>query len=230
MGVDVADFDGDGLQDMLVTNFAKDYATFYRNDKDLFFTDISNQMRLKELTYDPVKWGCALFDFDQDADLDILICNGHIYPQVDAQESLNEHYCSPPTLLRNAGGRLADVSPQAGPGMQQAVSARGLALGDIDNDGDLDVLITAIDRVPLLLRNDTRSAGSLAASAAAQSARQSGHQRPGDRHRRRQDPIARGAQWLDLRVAMFAGFALWPGWRGRNRIVGSRLARWTANR
>jgi hypothetical protein len=159
MGVDAADLDGDGLLDLFVTNFAQDYATFYRNNGKLFFSDDTAAMDLKNLVYQQVKWGCAFFDFDQDADQDLLVLNGHIYPQVDGVPALAESYRQAPVLAENDNGKLRDVTARAGPGMGWKESARGLAVGDIDNDGDLDLLVSAIDAVPLLLRNDTRPAG-----------------------------------------------------------------------
>ncbi len=123
------------------------------------FDDISGHLRLKQLTYETLKWGCSFFDYDLDGDLDLVIANGHIYPQVDHDPNLNESYKQHPTLLRNDGGRLTDVSRKAGPGMQIAASARGLATGDYDDDGDLDLLLTTIDGPSLLLRNDTPRAG-----------------------------------------------------------------------
>jgi hypothetical protein len=159
MGVDAADFDGDGLQEILVTNFARDHATLYKNLGDLLFQDISAGLGLKTMTYEALKWGCAFFDFDLDGDVDIVIANGHIYPQVDEAPELQESYRQQMILLRNDGGRLTAVSRIAGPGMQVAASARGLAVGDYDDDGDLDLLATAIDAPPLLLRNDTPRTG-----------------------------------------------------------------------
>ena len=159
MGVDAADFDGDGLQELIVTNFAQDFCTLYKNEGQLFFTDISAAQHMKEFTYAQMSWGCAFFDYDLDTKLDLLILNGHIYPQVEAYPALHETYKQLPTLLHNVGGRLHEVSRQAGPGLQLAESMRGLAVGDYDNDGKLDLLITAMDARPLLLHNDTATSG-----------------------------------------------------------------------
>lgn len=160
MGVDAGDFDGDGLEDILVTNFAQDTATLYHNEGGLLFTDHSAALKLKAMTYTTLKWGCGFFDYDSDADLDIVIVNGHIYPQVETEPSLGETYKQRPILLRNdAGKALVDVSRQAGPGFQEAHSARGLAIGDADGDGDPDLLVTTMDSPPLLLRNDSKHPG-----------------------------------------------------------------------
>ncbi|MHC4107351.1 MAG: CRTAC1 family protein [Planctomycetota bacterium] len=159
MGVDAADFDGDGSQDIFVTNFARDSCTLYRNAGDLFFDDATVGHELKQATFLPLSWGCAFFDFDSDADVDLVIVNGHIYPQVDLFPELNETYAQPPCLFSNVAGRYVNVSNAAGPGMQIAVSGRGLAVGDYDNDGDLDLVVTTMDGPPLLLRNDTPQAG-----------------------------------------------------------------------
>lgn len=155
MGVDAADFDGDGLPEIVTTNFAHDYTTFYKNEGQLFFTDASAAYRMKEFSYVQVSWGCAFLDFDLDSHLDLLILNGHIYPQVDDFPSLQESYKQLPTLLRNDDGKWQDMSRHGGPGLQIAESMRGLAVGDYDDDGKPDLLITAIDAPPLLLRNES---------------------------------------------------------------------------
>ncbi len=159
MGVDAADYDGDLLQDVLTTTFAQDNATIYRNEGDLTFQDVAIPTGLKAITHHALKWGCAFLDHDHDADVDVVIVNGHLYPQVDSSPDLKETYRQLPFLLRNDGGKFVDVSRDAGPGFQVAASARGLAVGDYDDDGDLDLLITAMDSPPLLLRNDTPRTG-----------------------------------------------------------------------
>jgi hypothetical protein len=159
MGVDAADLDGDGRPDLVVTTFAQDSASIYHNEGDLLFRDISVEIRLKAASYEALKWGCAFFDYDLDADPDLVIANGHIYPQVDTAPELKEAYRQRPLLLRNDGGTLTDLSLRSGPGFQVLASARGLAVGDYDNDGDLDLLVTAVDSPPLLLRNDTPRTG-----------------------------------------------------------------------
>jgi hypothetical protein len=159
MGVDAGDFDGDALQDVALSTFTQDSFTLYRNLGNLQFDDISTSLGLKKITYNVLKWGCSFLDYDCDGDLDLVIVNGHIYPQVDQAPELGESYRQLPILLRNDGGKLTDVSRTAGPGFQIPVSARGLAVGDYDDDGDLDLLVTVMDGPPLLLRNDSPRLG-----------------------------------------------------------------------
>ncbi len=159
MGVDAADFDGDGRPDILVTNFARDHCTLYRNEGDLFFLDVTREWGLHRFTYENLSWGCAFFDPDLDADLDVVIVNGHIYPQVDHHPEIDETYRQRITLLRRDGDALEDVRGRAGPGLEQPISARGLAVGDYDDDGDPDLFVTGMDCAPLLLRNDSERRG-----------------------------------------------------------------------
>ena len=159
MGIDAADIDGDGLQDIALSTFIHDSSSLYRNLGNLQFEDISTRLGLKKIIYEVLKWGCAFFDSDLDGDVDLVIVNGHIYTQVDQTPELGESYRQLPILLRNDGGKLTDVSRIAGPGFQTAVSARGLAVGDFDDDGDLDLLIATMDGPPLLLCNDSPRLG-----------------------------------------------------------------------
>src|SRR5207249_7304012 len=105
-------------------------------------------------TYRPMSWGAAFADFDNDGDLDLVIANGHIYPQIDRHPDLIGSYAQQSLLLENRGGAFIDVTDEAGPGFQARHSSRGLAVGDSDNDGDLDILITNLDEPPVLLRNE----------------------------------------------------------------------------
>jgi hypothetical protein len=159
MGVDAGDLDGDGLEDIALSTFMHDSASLYRNLGQLQFEDISTSLGFKKITRNVLKWGCAFFDYDLDGDVDLVIVNGHIYPQVDQIPELGETYRQLPILLRNDGGKLVEVSRAAGPGFQVPVSARGLAVGDYDDDGDLDLLVTVMDGPPLLLRNESPRRG-----------------------------------------------------------------------
>jgi len=156
MGVTVGDTDQDGLFDLFVTNFSEDFSTLYRAESEGFFFDASQESGVGPATFSPLSWGTALADFDNDGDQDLIIANGHVYPQVDEFPSFGLSYAQANQLLENVGsGRFVDVSAQAGPGLALVQSSRGLAVGDYDNDGDLDVLITNLDQPPTLLRNDS---------------------------------------------------------------------------
>ena len=156
MGLAVGDVHGDGLLDIFVTNFAEDYSTLYRGDGRGFFEDEAERSGVGEPTFLPLSWGTDMADLDNDADLDIVVVNGHIYPQVDAHPQFRMTYAQRNILLENSGdGHFVDAAARAGPGFAGAHVSRGLATGDDDNDGDIDLLITRLDGPPLLLRNDS---------------------------------------------------------------------------
>jgi hypothetical protein len=159
MGVAVANVAGEGPLDVYVTNFSEDFSTLFRAMGGGLFEDASKETGIGPITYMPMSWGTAFGDFDNDGDLDLVEANGHIYPQIDAHPKIVGTYRQRNTLMEN-GGRDAspqfrDVTAQAGPGFQIVESSRGLATGDYDNDGDLDILISNLDAPPTLLRNDS---------------------------------------------------------------------------
>jgi len=161
MGVAVGDATGDGLLDVFVNHFSEDFSTLYRGLGGGIYEDFSRASGVGPATFKPLSWGTALADLDNDGDLDIPVMNGHIYPQIDEHPELIGTYEQQNLLLENRGAEAApmfvDVSDEAGPGFAQVRSSRGLAVGDYDDDGDLDMLITHLDTPPTLLRNDSRS-------------------------------------------------------------------------
>jgi len=155
MGVATGDATGDGIADIFVTNFAEDFSTLYRGRGNGFFDDASEESGVGPPTFLPMSWGTALADFDSDGDLDLVVANGHIYPQIDRHPEIVGTFAQRSLLLENRDGRFHDITTEAGPGFQPRRVSRGLAAGDYDNDGDVDVLITNLDAPPALLRNDS---------------------------------------------------------------------------
>jgi enediyne biosynthesis protein E4 len=155
MGVDAADYDGDGRLDIIKTNFAGDTADLYRNLGNLTFDDKTFEAGLGKNTRF-LGWGAAFFDYDNDTWPDIFICNGHVYPEVK-ETSRESGYRERKVVYHNLGnGKFDDVSLDLGPGITEQVPGRGCAFGDFDNDGDIDVLVNCINDVPQLLRCDSQ--------------------------------------------------------------------------
>jgi hypothetical protein len=158
MGLAVGDVDGDLVLDLFTTNFSEDFSTLYRGLGDGLFEDVSRASGVGPTTYRPLSWGTAFADLDNDADLDLVVMNGHIYPQIDRHPHLIGTYAQRNLLLENQSrpGVLSfrDATDEAGPGFAPASSSRGLAVSDFDDDGRVDLLVTSLDGPPRLLRNE----------------------------------------------------------------------------
>jgi hypothetical protein len=157
MGVDAADIDGDGRLDVFVTNFSLDYNTLYRNSAQGFFIDVSHQAGVVTPSLAYLGWGTAFADFDNDGLPDLFVANGHVYPEID-RSGRGSTYLQRKQLFRNQGkGRFTDVTTAVGGGLLIEKSSRGAAVGDFDNDGDVDALVINMNDRPTLLRNETQS-------------------------------------------------------------------------
>ena len=154
MGVSAADYDLDGNLDLVKTNFAGDTPSLYHNLGGGNFEDATFTAGLGAHTQF-LGWGCGFLDFDNDGWPDILICNGHVYPEVE-QLKTEAGYAQRKLLYRNLrNGHFADVSLQAGSGISDPAPCRGCAFGDFDNDGDIDVVVNTVNDYPQLLRCDS---------------------------------------------------------------------------
>ena len=155
MGVSAADYDMDGNLDIVKTNFAGDTPSLYHNQGGATFEDATFTAGLGAHTQF-LGWGCGFFDMDNDGWPDILICNGHVYPEVE-QLKTEAGYAQRKLVYQNLrNGHFADVSFQVGPGISEPSASRGAAFGDFDNDGDVDIVVNTVNDFPQLLRCDSK--------------------------------------------------------------------------
>jgi hypothetical protein len=159
MGVAVGDYDRDGWLDIGVTNFSDEAYALFHNDGAGLFSDRAVAAGINRATLAYLGWGMFFGDFDNDGWLDLFAANGHVYPQVDRAE-LGTKYKQRCLIFRNLGQRgFADMTAEAGVGVNTPRAHRGAALGDYDNDGDLDILLMDLDGQPALLENRSPARG-----------------------------------------------------------------------
>ena len=153
MGVAIGDYNHTGRPSIYTTNFSDEYDDLYRNDGNWNFTDVSYPSGVALPSLPWVKWGTSFADLDNDGWLDLIAVGGHVYPQVD-QLPTAAGYREPKILqLNQADGTFCDASILAGPALQQRRVSRGLAVGDLFNDGNVDVVMEDVDGAPMILRN-----------------------------------------------------------------------------
>jgi hypothetical protein len=153
MGIAVGDYDHDGKLDLGVTNFSEEAYALFRNQGSANFVDAAFSAGVGRESLSYLGWGMFFGDFDNDGWGDLFAANGHVYPQVDRID-IGTRYRQRCLIFRNLGqGRFADVTSEAGAGLDTPRAHRGAALGDYDNDGDLDLLIMDLDGGPVLLEN-----------------------------------------------------------------------------
>ncbi len=156
MGVDSADYNQDGWMDLFVSNLDKEVFSLYENNRDETFDDMAFSSGIGAATRFMSGWGLKFFDYDNDGNLDLFLANGEpddLIGQIDSRVSYRETLL----LFQNTGGVLRNVSQASGPPFSRPMSARGLAIGDFDNDGAIDVLISNNNEAPVLLRNNVGS-------------------------------------------------------------------------
>lgn len=158
MGLAVGDYDNDGRVDFHITNFSDDSNVLYHNDGDQNFTDVTFQTGLGEVSIPFLGWGTSFFDFDNDGWQDLFVVNGHVYPTAD-QHQWGTSYAQQALLFRNVKGKFDRVGAPPGSALANAWPGRGLAIGDLDGDGKLDLVINNLDAKPVVLRNTAKASG-----------------------------------------------------------------------
>ena len=157
MGVDAADFDGDGWPDLFVANVDQEMFSLYKNNRNETFRDVAFKNEVAQATRLLSGWGLRFFDYDNDGALDLFLANGHPDDMID-NYSQQVKYKEPLLLFHQENGQLRNVSAESGPVFAKSFPARGLAIGDYNNDGRVDVLIGNNGGPPVLLRNNAESA------------------------------------------------------------------------
>jgi hypothetical protein len=153
MGIGVGDFRNNGHVDLSDSTFSDDYKVLYENDGTGNFTDVSHLVGIADVSIPFLSWGDAIFDYDNDGWKDLFFANGHVYPAVDKSD-WGTTFAQRPLLFRNIQGQKFEVVPAVvGTGLAVVVPARGAAIGDLFNDGKIDVVMNVIDHAPVLLRN-----------------------------------------------------------------------------
>jgi hypothetical protein len=153
MGIAVGDFQNNGMLDVFNTTFSDDYKPLYRNEGDANFTDISYHIGLGEISVPFLSWGDAFFDYDNDGWKDLLMSDGHVYPQAD-KYNWGTSWKQRPMLFHNMQGKSFENVPAVeGTGLADVIAGRGMAVGDLFNDGKIDAVINVMDGHPVLLRN-----------------------------------------------------------------------------
>jgi hypothetical protein len=157
MGIALGDYLHTGRMSILISHFDNEYAALYRNDGKMSFTDVSGPSGVIRATRGDVQWGDAFVDFDNDGWVDVLIVSGHVYPQVDTVPS-GPKYREPMVLLQNQGnGTFKDISLDAGPVIQVPRVSRGMAVGDLFNDGRMEAVVENLVGKPIILRPEGAS-------------------------------------------------------------------------
>ena len=154
MGLAVGDYKNTGMVDLYTTTFSDDYKTLYENKGNGNFSEITSRAGIAEVTYPFLSWGTEFIDYDNDGWKDIMVVNGHIFPQVE-QHNWGTSYSERPLLFHNvdSGKRFETVPAVEGTGLADVIPARGAAFGDLFNDGKIDAVINCMDHTPVLLRN-----------------------------------------------------------------------------
>jgi hypothetical protein len=153
MGIAVGDYENNGMLDVFDTTFSDSYKPLYHNEGDANLTDISYHMGLGEITVPFLSWGDAFMDYDNDGWKDLLMADGHVYPQAD-KYNWGTSWKERPMLFRNIEGKRFEIVPAVeGTGLAVVIAGRGMAVGDLFNDGKLDAVINVMDGHPVLLRN-----------------------------------------------------------------------------
>jgi enediyne biosynthesis protein E4 len=153
MGIAAGDYANNGMVDVFNTTFSDDYKPLYRNEGDANLTDISYQIGIAEVSVPFLGWGDAFFDYDNDGWKDLIMTDGHVYPQVD-RNPWGTSWAQRPMLFHNVGGKRFEPVPAVeGTGLADVIAGRGLAVGDLFNDGRLDVVINVMDGHPVILQD-----------------------------------------------------------------------------
>ena len=208
------------MVDIFNTTFSDDYKPLYRNEGDANLTDISYQMGIADISVPFLGWGDAFFDYDNDGWKDLIMANGHVYPQVD-QQPWGTSWTQRPLLFHNIGGKKFEPVPAVeGTGLADVIAGRGLAVGDLFNDGKLDVVINVEDGHPVLLRNVIAGQESLAGTEACRRRQNEQSWEPARRRGRngvcygqRHEAAGRRGERRQLRLDQRSPAALrpWPG-------------------